>query len=65
VAGVSRKRQSMPPQRRAGSTEMRLRIGVLIWYPSQREVCAISVIGGSAGKQGWGLAEGVKYTLQR
>ena len=60
---MSRKRESMPPQRRAGSTEMKLRIGVLIWQPNQREVCTISVIGGSAGKQGWGLAGEIKYTL--
>jgi len=32
---VSWKRESMPPQRRARSTEMRLRIGVLILYPNQ------------------------------
>jgi hypothetical protein len=55
---VSRKRESMPPQRRAGSTEMRLRMGVLVWYADQAEASAISVIGGSAGKQRWGLAEG-------
>jgi hypothetical protein len=42
---------------------MRLRMGVLIWYPNQAEVCAISVIGRSAGKQGWGFAEEGKYTL--
>jgi hypothetical protein len=51
-------RESMPPHRRAGSTEMRSRIGVLIWHPKQAEVCAISVIGGSTGEQGWEFAEG-------
>jgi hypothetical protein len=63
VAPVSMDLESMPPQRRAGSTEMRLRIGVLIWYPNQAEVCTMSVVGRSAGNDmggsGW-----VKYTLK-
>jgi hypothetical protein len=42
---------------------MRLRIGVLILYPNQAGVCTISVIGRSAGKQGWELAERGRYTL--
>jgi hypothetical protein len=52
VAGIN----AAPAARR--STEMRSRIGVLIWHPEQAEVWAISVIGRSAGKQGWRFAEG-------
>jgi hypothetical protein len=46
---------------------MRSRIGVLIRYPKQAEVCAISVIGGPAGKQGWEFAEGasIRYNDSR
>jgi hypothetical protein len=52
----------MPPQRRAGNTEIMMsRIGALIRYPSQAKVWAISAIGRSAGKQGWGFAEGQVY----
>jgi hypothetical protein len=36
---------------------MRFRIGVLVWYANHAEASAISVIGGSAGKPRWGLAE--------
>ena len=53
----------MPPQRRAGNTEMRSRIGVLIWHPSQAEVWAISVIGRSAGKQGRRFGEGPVHVI--
>ena len=62
---MSRDLESTPPELGSGSTEMRLRIGALIWYAKQAEVCTISVVGRSAGKQGWGLAEGVKRTLCR
>jgi hypothetical protein len=42
---------------------MMSRIGALIRCPGQAEVWAISVIGRSAGKQGWRFGEGQVHVI--